>query len=328
MTTAAATAAVTASAVSSAAGEYCFADLWQNLCATYERNQRDMLFAYGESVFAKFNRAYHQNRSPVWHIVVTNQGPFTEEYLNVTLKKRIFIAALTLRRGRQLAVVAAEENGSSNSTTEELDWLGGCKLFRTLGVALSALSPAEQSQRGGDLQWNQSQQRGQQQHQQQHQQQQQLQQDEEQQHQQQQRHQFQQASMQSFTEQDGEYSLFHNLASDFVTASSVPRRNSCSDTDSLPASSSSSAASSTSGSDDDEEKAERSSDATAAKAAGVVDLRPAKLSQKGAKFGVKGLRRQHWSIQSYRNFFHQFLYSVRSCRLMEKMNFYAEDRRY
>lgn len=53
--------------------------------------------------------------------------------------------------------------------------------------------------------------------------------------------------------------------------------------------------------------------------------RRAQLAQKGRRFGAKGLSRQHWALQAYRNFFHKFLFAVKSVRVIEQLNLRDED---
>jgi hypothetical protein len=77
--------------------------------------------------------------------------------------------------------------------------------------------------------------------------------------------------------------------------------------------------------DDDDSGSSSSSDDETIKMFGYVSK--SLMTNKGKKFGAKGIRRQHWAQKAYCHFFHRFLHNIRSLRYVEKFCFYDEDRK-
>lgn len=110
---------------SSSSTKFTFGNLWKLLCETYEANERDIFWAYGQSTYAKVDRLYANSDASVKAILLTNLTPITEEKLSHTFKLGTFIAALTLKRDR-------------SKFDTSTGWLSECRLYKGCGLAKSA----------------------------------------------------------------------------------------------------------------------------------------------------------------------------------------------
>lgn len=276
-------------AATSAKQQRTFAELWKQLCATYASNERNLLAAYGENIAEKVHRSYSSNTNVVWSVLVTNRGPVTLERLNETIRRNVFLAVFTLKR-------------VSASSPIETAWQTECRIFSgSLSPSSVSVSPSSTSR-------------------------------------------FLKPSAVTAVANVSQPPSQIGLAFMQSVAQLVPLNDIDDNVNDI---------SEEAFDDDDhggndeeeelneyEEEAEHESaededgelefgdDGTSDNAGtkrGSATPVGNRLSQKGKKFAAKGIRRQHWAQQSYRNFFHQFLFAIRSMRISEQMDFFAED---
>lgn len=241
-----------------------FEMLWRELRSTYEANERNMVASYGGPVmFEIVDRVYANNKSIVKSVLLANTGPVSEELLNSTLQKNIFLTMLTLKRNNH------QPHGPVK--------LNECRLYNggggsSVAVAAAATTAVEKSYDGDDVvsvvadRWSlitgddrggddddDDEDDGQ-----------------------------TEEEQEEEEEEEDEVEEFNNVGS----------------------------------SDNNGRKRARPGAATN------------RLQQQGKSFTAKGIRRQHWAQRAYRNFFHQFLFTVRSMRVVEQLDFYVEDKKY
>lgn len=105
--------------------KFTFGSLWKILRETYDKNERDIFWAYGQNTFAKVDRLYANSDAPVKAILLTNLSPITEEKLGQTFKQGTFVAVFTLKRDRS----------KNTATDSSVGWLNECRLYKGCGFS-------------------------------------------------------------------------------------------------------------------------------------------------------------------------------------------------
>jgi hypothetical protein len=271
------------------------AQLWELLRETYEKNRRDICWAYGENIFAKVDRTFSNNSHVPERIIVTNRRPVTEEYLQFIIKRRFFLAVFTLRRRPAPpppTVTPANYYAKMPMFAHE------CRLFDGWFnlVAGGSNVAADESYNGPVVPV---------------------------------------VPIQS--------AAFHDkLDSDLAVRCNDDFNPQAMELGDDAESEESAESEGIEDEDDDDgddndndndgghnEDDDGNTDSASQKfnQQSTASSKGSGLTEKGKKFGAKGIRRQHWAKKCYRDFFHQFLFAIRYSKHTELFNYYDEDRR-